>query len=263
MKLVDIGVNLTSTQFGNDRSEVVRNAVQAGVHKMIVTGTNLYHSQEAQKLSLAYPNVLYSTAGMHPHHANDFDDAAIQAIVDLLQLPGVVAVGECGLDFNRNYSSRENQLSCYQAQLEIAVASGQPVFLHERDAHDDFLKILAKYRNQLTNAVVHCFTGTASELEKYLDYDLHIGITGWICDERRGKELQSLVSAIPVNRLMIETDAPYLLPRNLNPKPKDKRNEPRYLPHLCATIAACMSIDPITLAEATSKTAVKFFRLEK
>ena len=173
----------------------------------------------------------------------------------------MVAIGECGLDFNRNYSPRDDQVRCFRAQLALAAELQLPVFLHERDAHDTFLGILREHRSSLTGAVVHCFTGTRVELDAYLSLDLHIGITGWICDERRGRDLVGLMPSIPARRLMIETDAPYLLPRNLPSPPRDRRNEPAFLPAVRDAVAAARGEAPATTAAATTATARAFFGL--
>jgi TatD DNase family protein len=163
------------------------------------------------------------------------------------------------LDFNRDFSPRSHQEQWFEAQLELAFALELPLFLHERDAHERFLEILRPYRDRVPAAVVHCFTGTQDELQAYLDLDLHIGITGWICDERRGLHLQELVRSIPLNRLMLETDAPYLTPRTLRPKPKSGRNEPAFLPYVLETVAQAMAKPPEVVADATTQTARQFF----
>ena len=261
MKLVDIGVNLTGKSFKQDKHKVIDEAVSAGVEKIIITGTTESHSKQAAKLSDSRPDVLYATAGIHPHHASDFNANSIKVLADLAQHKQVVAIGECGLDFNRNYSPREAQLACYESQLELAAETGMPVFLHQRDAHQDFVKILKAHRDNIVGGVVHCFTGTGDEMMEYLELDMHIGITGWVCDERRGKQLQEIVKHIPLNRLMIETDAPYLLPRSLKPKPSSNRNEPKYLPHVCETVAECMGLELQQVAQATTDTAHKLFGL--
>jgi TatD DNase family protein len=205
--------------------------------------------------------VLFATAGVHPHLAREWTDDTAAAIRELAQSPVVVAVGEAGLDFNRDFSPRPVQERVFAAQLELAAELGMSVFMHERDAHDRFVAILGEYRSRLGSAVIHCFTGEASELERYLELDLHVGITGWICDERRGTHLRELVSRIPLERLMLETDSPYLLPRDLEPRPKSRRNEPMYLVHILKTVAACRQIDPAELADATTRTARAFFDL--
>ncbi len=260
--LVDIGANLTNKRFQHDCQQVIEAAVGAGVTKIVVTGTTEANSAEAAALCETNPGCLYSTAGIHPHHASELQPASIQNLQAVSAHRSVVAIGECGLDYNRNFSPRKDQLVCFEAQLELAVETGLPVFLHQRDAQQDFFRILEKYRAQISRAVAHCFTGSADELDACLALDLHIGITGWICDERRGMHLQELVRRISPERLMIETDAPYLLPRDLDPVPKNKRNEPRFLPHICATVARCLDSDYETVAQTTTATAVSFFDLE-
>src|SRR5262245_52305463 len=220
IEIVDIGVNLTHASFNSDRKEVIDRAVAAGVSIMVSTGTSVRGSREAFKLADSYPGILYSTAGIHPHDARHFNAEAIRILRELSTHPQVVAIGECGLDFNRDFSPRNLQEQCFEAQIQMACELKKPLFMHERDAHQRFVEILKRYRKQFDRAVVHCFTGSAEELDVYLDLDLYIGITGWICDERRGLHLQNLVRRIPLDKIMIETDAPFLIPRDLKPKPK-------------------------------------------
>ncbi len=202
--------------------------------RQVVTGADAASSGAAAALAAAHPALLSSTAGVHPHHARSFDAAVRAQLGELLALPQVVAVGECGLDYCRNFSPPEAQRAAFAAQLEMAVAARKPVFLHQRDAHGDFVAILKDFRAGLSGGVAHCFTGGRSELEDYLALDLAIGVTGWVSDERRGQSLREAVPHIPAERLMVETDAPYLLPRDLKPPPKSRRNEPCYLPHIVA-----------------------------
>lgn len=195
--------------------------------------------------------------------AKSFDDSSIDSLSELLALPNVVAVGETGLDYNRNFSEPSQQRDSFTAHMELAIKTGLPMFLHQRDAHQDFMALLSAYRSQLSDVVVHCFTGEENELDDYLAMDCHIGITGWICDERRGHHLRDFVAKIPSNRLMIETDAPYLLPRDLKPKPKSRRNEPKFLPHICEVIAECRKESAASLALSSSQTAINFFKLNQ
>ncbi len=260
--MIDIGVNLTNRQFKNDINQVIEDAAAVGVSTMIITGTNIEESRRACQLSSQWPGRLYSTAGIHPHDASSYTQESLQQLSTLLKEEQVLAVGECGLDFNRNYSTPAEQLSCFEAQLELAVELQLPVFLHQRDAQADFLRLIRKYRSDLVDAVAHCFTGGQNELERYLEEDLYIGITGWLCDERRGKELYDCVHLIPENRVMVETDAPYLFPRSLKlPKKQRKRNEPQYLPHIIQTLAERMNINASELALLTTKNAQRFFRI--
>jgi TatD DNase family protein len=261
MPLVDIGVNLTHAAFDADRQQVIDRAIAAGVRTMILTGTTVEASQEAQRLASQYAGTLYSTAGVHPHDVRHCNEKTIPHLRELMAQPGVVAIGECGLDFNRDYSPRPEQEQWFEAQLQLACELELPLFLHERDAHQRFMEILKPYRDQLSAAVVHCFTGNGDELKAYLDWDLHVGITGWICDERRGLHLQELMRLIPLNRLMLETDAPYLTPRTLRPKPKAGRNEPAFLPHVLQTVAGAIAKPAEEVAQATTATAERFFKL--
>lgn len=265
--LIDIGVNLTGKSFQSDLTKVIEAANISGVSQMVVTGTNLQHSELAIELCELWPDVLFSTAGVHPHHAKEWTDVTAQEIQVMAQQSCVKSIGECGLDYNRNFSDPKDQRRCFEAQLELAADLKLPVFLHQRDAHDDFLSILSRWRDQLTGGVAHCFTGTVAEAKSYLDLDLYIGVTGWLCDERRGKDLQLAVKEIPLTQLMIETDAPYLLPRDLpdkiSEKLHDRRNEPRVLPHICEALAKYKNEDPETVAIQTTQLARRFFNIEE
>ncbi len=260
--LVDIGANLTHDSFDRDREQVIARALAAGVGHMVVTGSGVAESGYAADLAAARPDCLSATAGIHPHHASELQPDSIDELAALLAREEVVAAGECGLDFFRNFSPRDKQIEAFEAQLELAARIQMPVFLHQRDAHAEFMAILKPWRDALPRAVAHCFTGSREELRDYLDLDLHIGITGWICDERRGLHLREFVGDIPASRLMIETDAPYLLPRDLQPKPKGRRNEPMHLPHILHTLATCLGRDTAGLGEETTRTACRFFDLQ-
>lgn len=229
--MFDIGVNLTSGQFDKDRDEVMARATAAGVSGMLLTGTSLEESLKAQKLASAY-NHCWSTAGVHPHDASHWTKETADALRKLTQMPEVVAIGECGLDFNRNYSTPDEQELAFSAQLALAAELSLPVFMHCRDAHERFIALLTPWIDRLPGAVLHCFTGTKVQALDCLDLGLYLGITGWVCDERRGLELRELLPVIPGNRILFETDAPWLLPRDLPVKPSSRRNEPCYLPHI-------------------------------
>ncbi|HEX9208617.1 MAG TPA: TatD family hydrolase [Steroidobacteraceae bacterium] len=257
--LVDIGLNLAHDSFDHDRDHVVATAVAAGVRHMVVTGSTLESSRAAIELVRTAPAVFRCTAGVHPHHAGELREADLPQLRELLAAPEVGAAGECGLDYFRNFSSHEDQERAFRWQLELAIDAGKPVFLHQRDGHDAFVAILRDYRPRLAAGVAHCFTGDGRELRDYLDLGLSIGITGWICDERRGHHLRELVRQVPLDRLMVETDAPYLLPRDLNPKPSHRRNEPKYLPHVVKVVAACRGEPFATVAVATTRNALSFF----
>jgi TatD DNase family protein len=261
-ELIDIGANLTHSSFAADLDQVIRAAVAAGVTRQVVTGTDLASSRAAADLAARHPRMLWSTAGVHPHHAASFEPELRAHLEELLALPAVVAVGECGLDYFRDFSPRPAQRAAFVAQLEIAARTGKPVFLHQRDAHEDFTAILTEHRAALRGGVAHCFTGGPEQLAAYLGLDLAIGITGWVCDERRGSELRAAVPRIPRDRLLLETDAPYLLPRDLAPPPKSRRNEPAYLPHIAATVAALRGESLASVAAASTQNAVRLFGLD-
>ncbi len=259
--LIDIGLNLGHDSFDHDRDGVLRDALAAGVVQMVLTGTSLAASEKAAALAAEHPGVLYSTVGVHPHDAGHFNSDTNAQLQRLSQLPQVVAIGETGLDFFRDFSPRDLQEAAFAEQLQLAVMTKLPVFLHQRDAHSRFLPILREQRDGLTRAVVHCFTGTRDELHAYLDLDCYIGITGWVCDERRGLHVQELLRDIPADRLLLETDAPYLQPRTMQPKPKTRRNEPANLVWVLATVAACTGKHPEEIAEITTRNARVFFDL--
>ena len=266
MQLIDIGANLTHDSFDRDRDAVLQRARDAGVARMVVTGASRAHSPRALALAQAHPGVLFATAGVHPHHAVEYTDECDAQMRALHAHPEVVAVGETGLDYFRDFAPRPAQRRAFERQLQIAVdllveGRGKPLFLHQRDAHADFMAVMKAFEGQLGPAVVHCFTGTREELFDYLDQDWYIGITGWLCDERRGRHLRELVKSIPAHRLMVETDAPYLLPRTLRPMPSDRRNEPAFLPHIVEELARDRGEDAATVAASTAATATAFFRL--
>lgn len=265
MELVDICFNLTSSAFRDDELDVINRAKRAGVKHFIITGSDAKDSEYAYELSQQYEG-MYSTAGVHPHLAKNWTDNTSQQLTNLAKHERVVAVGEAGLDYNRNYSSHTEQKHAFEAQLELAVELKMPVFLHQRDAHEDFAKLLSKFRGDLDKVVVHCFTDNTNALKCYIDLDCYIGITGWICDERRGQHLHEIIHLIPSNRLMLETDAPYLLPRDLPvdenfPKPKGRRNEPAYLPHILNTVATIHGLSAERIAKETTQNAKEFFSI--
>ncbi|RMF99300.1 MAG: hydrolase TatD [Gammaproteobacteria bacterium] len=259
--LIDIGVNLTHDSFAPDRDAVIERAAGAGVRRLIVTGTSVAASEAALALSQARPGHLFATAGLHPHHASDWDAAAGMRLAELLAAPEVVAAGECGLDYFRNYSSPAEQRRAFAAQLALAADCGKPVFLHQRDAFDDFIAVLREHLPALAGGVAHCFTGDHEQLQTCLELGLYIGITGWICDERRGQPLQAAVTALPSDRLLLETDAPYLLPRDLPERPRGRRNEPAFLPHILERLAVLMQLEPARLAAAATANTQRLFRL--
>lgn len=270
--LVDIGVNLTNKRFEPDLPLVLSRAYEAGVAGLIITGVDEESSRRALELCLAHPPSaeppfsphLWSTAGVHPHDSGATREGYLKRLETLISSSPerIVAVGECGLDYDRDYSPRDAQRACFEAQLELAERLDKPLFLHERAAGDDFYAMMrAAGPERCARSVVHCFTGSARDLERYLHLGCSIGITGWLCDERRGEELRALAPHIPLERLMIETDAPYLTPRSLRPKPKKGRNEPATLPHIAHTLATLRDEEPETLWRSTTHNAARLFGL--
>lgn len=257
--MIDIGANLTHAAFESDLPEVVARARAAGVASVVVTGTAVDESMAAIRVAEQFD--FHATVGVHPHHARDCGAQTIPALGELARHSRVVAIGECGLDFNRNYSPHPDQEKWFVAQLELGLSLDKPLFLHSRDAHPRFYEIL-KHHN-VRNAVAHCFTGEKEELHAYLELDLYIGITGWICDERRGSHLVQLVHDIPRERLLLETDSPYLTPRDMKPQPKARRNEPAFLPHIARAVARALGRPVEEVAAETSRNARMLFRLRE
>ncbi len=267
MELIDIGANLTHSGFSKDLEQVLHRALEAGVAGFVVTGTDERESIRAQALAAHNPGHMRSTAGFHPHMARTFGADSESVLRELAATDEVVAIGETGLDFYRNHSPPEVQERVFERHLELAAELGLPVFLHQRDAHRRFTEMIRAYRDQLVGGVAHCFTGDAATARAYLDLDLHIGVTGWICDDRRGQAVREAIREIPPDRLMIETDCPYLLPRDLNPTDaglpvKNRRNEPCLLPHIARTVARHAGRDPEEVAASTTAVARRFFHME-
>jgi TatD DNase family protein len=261
LDLIDIGANLAHDSFDQDRPEVIARAAEAGVRRLIVTGSTAASSRAALALARRFPGRLFATAGVHPHHAVEFGPGTAPQLVEIATHPAVVAIGECGLDYFRDFSPRPDQRRAFERQLGLASAMGKPVFMHQRAAHGEFLAIVREHANEITGAVAHCFTGSRGEMEDYLQLGFFIGITGWICDERRGDALRQAVAGLPLDRVMLETDAPYLLPRNLEGKPTGRRNEPAFLPAVLAMTANCMNVSPAELAVASTRNAERLFGL--
>lgn len=257
---IDIGINLAHDSYDTDRDAVISRACHAGVTQMVVTGSSLASSAHAVALARMHHSRLFATAGVHPHHAGELTVEALLSLEELARQPQVVAVGECGLDYFRDFAPRDRQRATFHRHLELAARIGKPVFLHQRDAHADFLAILAEHARSW-RGVAHCFTGDGEQLERYLAMGLSIGITGWICDERRGTHLAALMPRIPAARLLLETDGPYLLPRNLHPKPASRRNEPAYLPQIAATVARARGETTDQLARSSTRAARELFGL--
>ena len=258
--LFDIACNFSSDRFDKDLHEVIERAKNNKVTKFLVVSATLKDAEKVHSIFQQNSDSCFFTIGVHPHHANEFNSTSSIRMMQLIKEFKPHSVGETGLDFFRNISTYEEQLVAFEEQINISIKTGLPLFLHQRDAHNDFMKIISKYKNDIPKAVVHCFTGTQNELDDYLEMGFHIGLTGWICDERRNVELRKSLINIPIDRLMIETDCPYLIPRNLSNKPKNNRNEPSYLPHIASEIADLIEVNLEELAKTTFENSINFFK---
>lgn len=257
---IDIGINLTNKQFYDEHEEIINRALDNGVEQMILTGTSVRGSKESAEIAEHYHDVLFSTAGIHPHDAKSFNNESINELRKLLKQEHVISVGECGLDFDRDFSPRPIQEKCYRAQLELSIEVNKPLFLHERSAFKRFNEITDEYLSKLPKAVVHCFTGTLDEAKAYLDKGFYLGFTGAISDQTRFKHLEDVIKYVPIDRMMIETDAPFMLPKNM-PRIQSRRNEPKFLPFVAQTIAHLKKISISEVANETTEVARNFFRI--
>lgn len=257
MQWFDGGVNLTNARFTEHLEQIIASAEQAGVVRMVVIGTNLEHSAAALQLCERFPQHLVATVGIHPHDAEAAPRHFINQLRQFSQHPSVCAIGECGLDFNRNFSSRSAQLQVFEAQLQLAAERQLPVYLHERDALTEQVTLLNRYAADIPKLFTHCFTGGPEQLAVYQQLDCYIGITGWVCDERRGDDLQRAVPLIAADRLILETDAPYLLPRNIRPRPRS--NVPSYLPAIAEQVAQLRQQPIAELAQQVWRNSTELF----
>ena len=260
-EIADIACNFTSKRFDNDLDEVIDRAIINNITKFGLICSQLSDLDKLLKIYNRYSKDMFFTIGVHPHHANEFNDEYLKNLKESINNNNPHAIGETGLDFFRNLSTYEEQVYAFEEQIKIAIDTKKPLFLHQRDSHDDFIKILRKYSSDINKAVVHCFTGTQKELEDYLELDCYIGVTGWICDAKRNVELRKTIKNIPLEKLMIETDCPYLIPKNLKEKPKNNRNEPNNLNHIVAEISTLINIDEDLLRDETFKNTLDFFTI--
>jgi TatD DNase family protein len=259
-EIADIACNFTSDRFDNDLDEVINQAIVNNITKFGLICSRLSEIDKLLEIYNRYSKDMFFTIGVHPHHANEINEEYLKKLKEVINNNNPHAIGETGLDFFRNLSTYEEQIFAFEEQIKIAIDTNKPLFLHQRDSHDDFIKILRKYSSDINKSVVHCFTGTKEQLNDYLELDCYIGVTGWICDAKRNVELRKTIKNIPLERLMIETDCPYLIPKNLEEKPKNNRNEPTYLNHIANEVAALMKEDINDIREKTYKTSLSFFQ---
>ena len=259
-EIADIACNFTSERFNKDLDDVIKRAIANKITKFGLICSRMSDLNKLLKIYKQYSKSMFYTIGVHPHHANEINDDYLKKLKNVITTNNPHAIGETGLDFFRNLSTYEQQIYVFEEQIKIAIDTNKPLFLHQRDSHDDFIKILRKYSSDISKAVVHCFTGTQGQLDDYLELDCYIGITGWICDEKRNVELRKAIKKIPLEKLMIETDCPYLIPKNLVEKPKNNRNEPTNLNHIINEIAVLMEIDVDILRKQTFENTINYFK---
>ncbi len=254
VKYYDIGLNLFCRQFP-DPERVIRDAEESGV-LCILTGTDPKENQKIDRFVKTH-NV-YGTAGIHPHNADRAGQEDFRLIEEILtKNQRMVAVGECGLDYDRMFSTKENQIRCLEKHIVLAEKLNKPLFLHERSAAEDFVKRFKRHPDVCTRSVVHCFTGDIRTLDRYLSMGFSIGVTGWICDDRRGKELREAVRIIPLDRILVETDAPYLTPKNV--EGLDRTNVPQNITYVAGELAKHMHVAEEVLAENARRNTERLF----
>ena len=258
-EIADIACNFTSDRFNNDLDEIIDRAIANNITKFGLICSQLSDLDKLLEIYNQYSKDMFFTMGVHPHHANEINDEYLKNLKEAINNNNPHAIGETGLDFFRNLSTYEEQVYAFEEQIKIAIDTNKPLFLHQRDSHDDFIKILRKYSSDISKALVHCFTGTQEQLDDYLELDFYIGVTGWICDEKRNVELRKTIKNIPFEKLMIETDCPYLIPKNLDERPKNNRNEPSNLNHIASEIAMLMEINENALRKKTYENTINFF----
>lgn len=262
--MIDIGINITSAQFDKDAQAVLARAFEAGVTGIILTGTSYEASVRSGLVARSDKSRLTFTAGVHPHYASKWTKQSRASFESLWEDEQCVAVGECGLDYFRDLSPRSQQRAVFEAQLEAALAQGLPAFMHCRGAFEDFFSIATSFVAQGGRGIVHCFTGSTKEVLAYQELGLHIGVTGWVTEQGRGKELREAVRFIEPGKLHLETDAPYLTPRN-HPKLKSgrHRNEPAYLEWVAQEVAMLRGEPLEELKQRSAANSRGMFNLSK
>jgi len=277
--MVDCGVNLTNPKFHQNTDYVIARALSSGVDKMVVTGLKLTGSKSAVIMSKTRPNVLYAAVGVHPHFVKDdwveTDNKTLNELEELVKQPECVAVGECGLDFNRNYSPAELQTSTFKQQVQLAVRYQKALLIHERDSHEQILTVLKDFESTLPPVVMHCFTGTAEQIKTYIAKGFYIGVTGFVCKEKHGADLRAAITdgTLPLKHIIVESNAPYMTPNTpddqIDPVSKTLlehcyvNNEPCTLSVIVRCIAKCLSQEPKAIADQLTENATNVFRFHK
>lgn len=281
--LVDIGANLTNRKFGRDLESVVQRAKDSGVQKIIAIGSSLKSSKEALRLARIHPGTVYSTAGIHPHEAKCWDDEYITELRDIASNSECVAIGECGLDYSRDFSAPITQEMVFEKQIELACELHKPLIIHEKSAHDEVLDLLNKFKPHLPATILHSYVGNSNHVKNYLQLGSYIAINGYICKDSSEEGLQAMLESgeLPMDRILVESDAPFLYPNarasklpahvrdSITTKSQTflqryctfQRNEPCSVPVLVEIIAAFLKKTPDEIALATTFTALKLFGL--
>ncbi len=258
MRLFDSHCHLDDRAFDKDLDTVLARARETGVAGIMIVGIDDKSSQKAVRIAQSGDG-LYASVGFHPHDSKECSDAVLNRLRDLSENSRVKAWGEIGLDYNRMFSPKAVQEKWFQRQLEVALELDLPVILHERDTGGRLLEILSDSGLSGKDAVVHCFSGTDRELKNYIDSDYYIGVTGILTLPGRGDDLSKIISTVPRERLLIETDAPYLTPHP--EKKRTRRNEPAFVKSVLTTLARLRNEDSEDLASAVWENACRLFRI--
>jgi TatD DNase family protein len=251
--LIDTHCHLTDSRLGSQLDQVIARARAAGVVRMVTISTNVDDAADCIALSRARPDIVRCTVGVHPNYVGEEDAARLPQLRGLQADPSVVAIGEIGIDYHYGRELRDRQIQFFETQLQIASDFSRPVVIHCREAVDDTLAVLAKFPT--VHCVFHCFTGTADEARRILDAGHLLGFTGPIT-YKKSDDLRDVVRQAPIDRLLVETDAPYLSPE---PMRKFKVNEPAWVMHVAAGMAAVKGIQIEELDRLTTENAVRFF----
>ena len=246
MKIFDSHCHLDDKSYAKEIDEIIRRAADNDVKAIMCIGINEERSRLAVKLANDHPACIASV-GMHPHDAARCNEGVLKTLKSLATDPNVRAWGETGLDFNRMYSPRKDQEKWFMRQMEIAEELDLPLIFHERDSGGRFLEMLRQCAGKNLKGVVHCFSGNDKELDAYLEMGLYIGITGIVTIKKRGQQLRAQVPQIPSERILVETDAPYLTPAP--EKNRTRRNEPAFVKWVLLKVAEVKGEDPETLSE--------------
>ncbi len=251
---IDSHAHIQISQFNSDRDAVLTRAKDVGVTNILVIGFDLDSSQKAVELVENHDN-LYATVGMHPHSAKDLTPDILSTFRDLLDNPKVIALGEIGLDYYRNLSPHQVQKDAFEKQLDLAEDMEMPIIIHNRDAYADILPILEQRRGKM-HGVLHCFTGDVDMMHRSIEIGCHIGIGG-IVTYPNAKEVQEVAKQIPLERLLVETDCPWLTPQFR----RGKRNEPAYVKAVAEKIAKLRNITSEEIGDITTNNFNTLFGL--